>query len=144
MDRPLAILLLFLLAAPSATAQSLTPIGVWQDASSRIWVEIAPCGAQLCGKIVWFKSPNNAQGEPLLDLKNTDPALRRRSLLGLTILTGLRRADENRWVDGKIYNPQDGVNYEALITIQDNGDLRLRTYVLLPLFGKTRIWTRIG
>jgi uncharacterized protein (DUF2147 family) len=93
---------------------------------------------------VWFKSPNNAQGEPLLDLKNTDPALRRRSLLGLTILTGLRRADENRWVDGKIYNPQDGVNYEALITIQDNGDLRLRTYVLLPLFGKTRIWTRIG
>jgi uncharacterized protein (DUF2147 family) len=97
----------------------------------------------LCGKIVWFRWPNDAQGLPLVDFKNTDPALRTRPLLGLTVLYGLRRADERTWEGGKIYNPDDGEDYQAQMSIQDDGTLRVRAYVLLPLFGSTFIWTRI-
>lgn len=141
----LACFLLFLpLLAPSLAAQSPTPVGVWLHANGRIQVEIAPCGERLCGKIVWFKWPNDDQGLPLVDLKNPDPALRTRPLLGLEILSDLRRTAERTWEGGKIYNPDDGADYRAQMSIQDDGTLRLRAYVLLPFFGETLIWTRVA
>ena len=129
-------------AAPAA-AQSPTPTGVWLHANKRIQIEIAPCGDRLCAKIVWFQWPNDAGGLPLVDLKNKDPALRGRPLLGLAVLQGLRQTGENAWTDGEIYNPDDGENYLARMSIQDDGSLRMRAYILLPLFGHTLIWTRI-
>ena len=137
-------LLLVLLAAMLAPAQSQTPAGVWLHANKRIQVAIAPCGDRLCGKIVWFKWPNDAQGVPLVDLRNKNPALRTRPLLGLTVLRDLRRAGgERAWEGGKIYNPDDGVDYRAQMSIQDDGTLRVRAYVLLPALGETLIWSRV-
>ena len=124
--------------------QSSTPVGVWLDASERVEVEIAPCGAQLCGKIVWFRWPNDAQDLPLVDLKNADPALRARPLMGLTILYGLRRTGERTWEDGRIYDPEDGKDYQARMSLQEDGTLRVRGYVLFPIFGKTHVWTRVS
>ena len=138
-----ALLFAVLLTATPAGAQSPTPVGVWLDASKRVEVEIAPCGELLCGTLVWFRWPNDAQDLPLVDLKNADPALRTRPLLGLTILYGLRRTGERTWEDGKIYNPDSGRNYNATMSIRDDGSLRVRAYVLLPLFGRTQIWTRV-
>jgi uncharacterized protein (DUF2147 family) len=134
-------LLMALLSVASVRAQSPTPTGVWQDSSGRVQVEIAPCGEQLCGKIVWFKWPDNDQGLPLLDVKNKDPALRTRPLLGLTILDGLRRTGENTWEEGKIYNPEDGVIYQADMSMADDGSLRVRAHQ--GPFGKTLIWTHM-
>lgn len=59
-----------LFAASPAAAQSPTPIGVWLHANQRIQIEIEPCDDRLCAKIVWFQWPNDAQGLPLVDLKN--------------------------------------------------------------------------
>jgi uncharacterized protein (DUF2147 family) len=132
-----------LLAATSVGAQSPTPVGVWLHANGRIRIEIAPCGDQFCGKLVWFKWPNDTEGQPLIDLKNPDPALRQRPLLGLAILSGLRRAGERTWEDGKVYNPDDGKDYRAQMSIPDDGTLRVRAYVLLPILGETQIWTRV-
>lgn len=120
-----------------------TPIGVWLHDNKRIEIKIAPCGERLCGTLVWFRWPNDAQGLPLVDIKNSDPALRTRPLLGMTILEGLRRSGDNTWEDGKIYNPDDGENYNASMSIDPDGALRVRAYVLLRLFGKTLIWTRV-
>jgi uncharacterized protein (DUF2147 family) len=131
------------LAATPLGAQSPTPVGVWLHSNKRIQVEIAPCGERLCGKMVWFRWPNDAQGLPLVDLNNPNPELRSRALLGLRILRGLRRAGERTWEGGKIYNPDDGVEYRALMSIGDDGALRVRAYLLLPILGKTLIWTRV-
>jgi uncharacterized protein (DUF2147 family) len=139
----IALVLAGLLAATSVGAQSPTPVGIWLHPNGRIRVEIAPCDDRLCGKIVWFRWPNDTQGHPLIDLKNPDPALRTRPLLGLPILYGLRHAGERTWEDGKIYNPDDGRDYQALMSIQDDGTLRVRAYVLLPILGETQIWTRV-
>lgn len=136
-------LLAMLLAATPAAAQSPTPVGVWLHPDKRIQIEIAPCGDRLCRKIVWFQWPNDGAGLPLVDLKNSDFKLRTRPLLGLTVLEGLRAAGENRWEDGAVYNPDDGVNYKARMSIEGDGSLRIRAYILLPLFGHTLIWTRV-
>jgi uncharacterized protein (DUF2147 family) len=136
-------LIVVLFAATPVGAQSPTPVGIWLHSNKRIQVEIAPGGARLCGKMVWFRWPNDAQGLPLVDLNNPDPALRTRPLLGLRILRGLRRAGKRAWENGRIYNPDDGTEYRAKMSIEDDGTLRVRAYVLLPILGKTLVWTRV-
>jgi uncharacterized protein (DUF2147 family) len=132
-----------LLAAAPVAAQGPTPAGVWLHPNQRIQVEIAPCGDKLCGKMVWFRWPNDAAGLPLVDLKNVNTALRTRPLLGLTIVHGLHRADARTWVGGRIYNPDDGVEYNSVMTMDPDGALRVRAYVVMPLLGKTLVWTRV-
>ncbi len=127
----------------SAAAQNPTPVGVWLHPDKRIEIEIAPCGDRLCAKIVWFKRPNGDNGLPLADVKNKDPALHTRPLLGLIVLQGLRAAGENNWEDGEVYNPDDGGNYRARMSIESNGNLRIRAFILLPLIGHTLIWTPV-
>ena len=142
MLRTRCALLIALLTAVSARAEVSTPVGVWVDAKQRIQVEIAPCDDRLCGEIVWFRWPKDAEGLPLVDLKNPDPALRSRPLLGLRVLDGLRRSSKSTWGDGRIYNPDNGIDYHAEMSIGDDGTLRVRAYRLLPIFGKTFVWTR--
>ena len=151
------LLVLGLLCATPVSAQSAksvdgsspsvgegpTPVGVWLHANERIKIKIVPCGDRLCGNIVWFKWPNDAQGLPLVDLKNANPALRTRPLLGLPVLYGLRRTGKNLWEDGYVYNPDDGENYRANMTIQTDGSLRIRAYVLISWVGHTLIWSRV-
>jgi uncharacterized protein (DUF2147 family) len=131
-----------LLALPAA-AQNPTPVGVWLHPDKRIEIEIAPCGDRLCAKIVWFKRPNGDDGLPRADVRNKDPALRTRPLLGLNVLQGLRAAGENNWEDGEVYNPNDGENYRTRMSIEGDGNLRIRAFVLLPLLGHTLIWTPV-
>ena len=61
-----ARLFVFALTAPLNVApvygQGFSPNGVWLHPNKRIQVEIAPCGAMLCGKMVWFRRPNDAEG----------------------------------------------------------------------------------
>ncbi len=140
--RTLLLVSMAMSAAPAA-AQSPTPTGLWLHANGRIQVEIKACGDRLCGRLVWFKWPNDLAGLPLVDVKNEDPKLRTRPLLGLTVVRGLRRTGEKSWGDGRIYNPDDGVDYLATMSIQADGTLRVRAYVLLPLLGKTFLWKRL-
>ena len=143
MSRLILFIMAALLAATSVGAQEPSPDGVWLHANKRIQVEVAPCGDRLCGKLVWFKWPNDLQGAPLVDFKNPTSALRTRPLLGLIILTGLRRVGERTWIDGKIHNPDDGGSYSAEMSMQGDGSLSVRAYVLFPLLGDTLIWTRV-
>ena len=143
----LRIASVFLLASLAATqigaqAEAPTPVGVWLHPDGRIKMRIAPCGDALCATLIWFKAPNDAQGLPLVDLKNPDPALRARPLLGLKVLDRLRPNAEGTWEGGEVYNPDDGEDYKARMSIQDDGSLRVRGYVLIPLLGKTLVWTR--
>jgi uncharacterized protein (DUF2147 family) len=143
MLRATFFLILALLAATPAVAQSPTPLGIWLHPNKRIQFEIYSCGDRLCGKLIWFKWPNDKAGLPLVDLLNSDPALRTRPLLGLVVLRNLRRTGDNTWEDGEIYNPDDGVDYQAEMSIKTDGTLRIRAYVLITLLGETSIWTRI-
>jgi uncharacterized protein (DUF2147 family) len=49
----------------------------------------------------------------------------------------------NVFEDGHIYNAENGKTYNANISLQADGTLRLRGYVGSPMFGETQIWTRI-
>jgi uncharacterized protein (DUF2147 family) len=129
------------LAAGAAAAQDDPAFGRWLTENGKAAVEIAPCGAQACGRIVWLADPLGPTGQPLRDRRNPDPALRDRTVCGMALLGGFTREGPGRWTGGEIYSAENGKTYSANMTVED-GRLRLRGYVGLPMFGETQVWTR--
>lgn len=109
----------FTLAAPAIAAPSVA--GRWVTQDGKGVVEIAPCGALLCGKI---KKLAVASKGPLLDSNNSDPKLRTRPLLGLPILSGMKDAGAH-W-EGTIYSPERGRSYRSVIKRNPDGSLAVK------------------
>ena len=127
-------------SAPSlADAPSI--LGRWLTEDRLAVVEMAPCGAELCGRVVWIGDKE----APRTDVANPDPALRARPVCDLQILGGFKQAGADapgEWRDGWIYDPKSGKTYHAKMTLRDAATLDLRGYVGIPLFGETQVWTR--
>ena len=145
--RPLS-LVLALLVWPVATLASPTPVGLWETPEGKggkAHVQIDSCADKLCGRIVWLELPNDKQGRPKTDRRNTDAAQRDRPILGMPLLSDFvpdpDRAD--RWVEGRIYNPEDGEIYRCTMTLAADGTLEVRGYVGMPLLGKSQVWRRV-
>ena len=141
--------LLFLGALASASlfagaaAAGASAEGEWivEDRSGK--VRIAACAndaSRLCGTIVAMPKPNDASGQRLRDVKNPDPALRTRTILGLPLITGFKPAGPGKWDGGKIYNPQDGKTYASKMAVSANGTLKVSGCVLVIC--KAQTWTR--
>jgi hypothetical protein len=148
------LVLVLALALGSATALAADPVhGVWREPDTGIDVEIRGCdenGALLCGHIVRVPADG-----PTADIHNTDPALRKRPLLGLEILSGFRRVDDGRWqgggeygrLPGRIYLPANGDtlgDHRNRYEVRHDGE-RLMIHIancsLLGCLGKS-VWRR--
>src|SRR4051812_5285964 len=137
----------------AASAQAPSVMGVWLTQSGVAQVQIGPCadpsGGALCGFIVGLINPKGPDGqavapEAATDYRNADPKLRSRKVIGLPLIWGFRKtADPNAFEDGHIYNGENGKTYNANISLQADGMLRLRGYVGSPMFGETQVWTRV-
>ena len=115
--------------------------GRWLSGDGDGWIEIALVGERLIGRIAG--SPNDRPGDaPRYDELNPDPALRGRPLKGLTIMSGFRYDADDRWVGGRIYDPNSGRTYKGTIRQVDANTLELRGYVGISLFGRTETWKR--
>ena len=133
-----------LLMAMGARAQD-TPgdavLGRWFTEGDKAVVEIFRCEDRYCGKIVWLKEPTNPDGSDVLDTENPDPSKRNRTVLGLNLLWGFRYDETQGWVDGSIYDPDNGKTYSCKMSLE--GDmLKVRGYVGISLFGRTTVWKR--
>ncbi|MHA1530041.1 MAG: DUF2147 domain-containing protein [Alphaproteobacteria bacterium] len=136
------IALLAVLHAGGVRAASDTVFGFWLVETQRSIIEITPCGDSACGEIVWLVEPLDEAGQPRTDNLNSDDELRSRPLCGMEMISGFSSSGPGAWSDGSIYSPTEGKTYSASMKVDDDGTLKLRGYVLLPLFGKTQVWTR--
>ena len=142
-----ALFLLFVLggAAPLVAQEDSTAanavLGEWLTAEGTSKILIYKCDDEFCGKISWLKEPER-DGKPRVDEKNPEERLRTQPLLGLVILRGFTFDGEDTWEGGKIYDPKSGNDYSAKFELADPSTLELRGYILLPLLGRTEIWTR--
>jgi uncharacterized protein (DUF2147 family) len=128
---PLALLVI---SAPAVAADPVT--GQWLTDTRDGIVEIAPCGARICGRLVKTLVPIKG---PAVDRNNPDPALRSRPIIGLPILTGFV-ADGTVW-RGIAYDPKVGKSYKT--TLERLGPDRLKVRGCLVAFlCKSVIWTK--
>jgi len=137
---------------PAGTAAAREPVdsiaGRWITETRHGIVEITPCGASICGRLI---DSDTIRGDPRSrDVNNKDPAQRQRPLKGLMMLQGFH-ADGSRgakslaksWVSGSVYNPDDGGTYHGTITVVDARTLKVRGCIVWPLC-KSQVWKRVG
>jgi len=124
-------------------------LGVWDNQEKTAKIELFKCGEKYCGKIVWLKEPNYPEGSeegvpgaPKLDNKNPDPDLRKTPRLGLAIVRDFVHAGENKWADGKVYDPKNGKTYSGKMTLVSPNQLNMRGFIGISLLGRTATWTR--
>lgn len=119
------------LAAPSA-------MGLWQTPVDHAQIEVAPCGAALCGKIA---SSDQITADPgVKDSRNKNAALRDRTLKGLTIVTGFT-GGPTEWKGGKVYDPKTGNTYSGSIKLLAADSLKLTGCIVAPLC-QSQTWKR--
>jgi uncharacterized protein (DUF2147 family) len=126
-------------------AASADPTGYWMkpDAERESKIEVFKCGKKktnLCAKIAWLKEPNDSKGQPLHDVRNENPAMRGRPIMGLPIFTDLVPSAPSTW-NGKIYNPEDGRTYTATLTVLSRKQILLKGCKAWLLCGE-RNWFR--
>ena len=152
--RKLVLVALLGVLASTASAQSPSVTGTWLTASGLAQVRIGPCpdpaNGPICGLVVGLINPQGPDGKAVApdmatDYRNPDPALRTRKVIGMPLIWGFKKtSDPNAFEDGHIYNGENGKTYNANISLQPDGKLRLRGYVGTPMFGETQLWTRVN
>ena len=148
-------LALGLMAGSTAFAGAQAPIeGVWRTLL-KSEVTIAPCPEGYCGvlsKIVvptQNLSPAEAAAAAEMDVteftdvRNKDPKLRNRPMLGLQILT-LRPGNKPGIWDGEIYNPEDGNTYSGYMQMLGPDVVRLNGCVLFNVICRGEDWVRVA
>lgn len=132
----------FALAIPAATsAMAADPFGFWLTENKKAIVEIAPCGEQACGRIAWLEEPNAPDGTPKVDAVNPEAALKSRPVCGLPLVGNFSKDTDGQWTDGFIYDPEGGDTYKAFMRITDEGNLYVKGYIGISLFGRSQVWT---
>jgi uncharacterized protein (DUF2147 family) len=134
-----------LVSGGQAQAAAADPTGFWvkPDSERNAKIQITRCGkgnALLCSKIVWLENPNDNRGRLLHDIRNENPSMRDRPILGLPLFTGMTRTGPATWT-GKIYNPEDGNTYSATLTMVSHKQITLKGCKAWLLCGE-RMWLR--
>ncbi|MEZ5827867.1 MAG: DUF2147 domain-containing protein [Hyphomicrobiales bacterium] len=129
-----------------AQAASADPTGFWKKAEQGERpgkFQITKCGSGnrlLCAKIVWLQDPLDSNGRPLHDIRNENPRMRDRPIIGLPIFSGLQPVGPNVW-KGSIYNPEDGNTYSVTVTQVSSKQINVKGCKAWLLCGE-RTWVR--
>jgi uncharacterized protein (DUF2147 family) len=137
--RKLTFIFLFALAPFAALAADIT--GKWLTDEGKGHVVFEPCGSKICGTIVWLKDATDAGGNPVLDIMNANPSLRKRPLLGIMI--GELEPDGNGGWKGKLYSPEEGSSFPTHLSIKKDGSLYLKGCGAGGLVCEDETWTRV-
>lgn len=140
-----AIAAVMLPASAFAAGQPQAPLqamGLWVDHTGKGGIKIEPCGAKLCGKIVWLRDTLNAEGKPMTDRHNPDAVKQQRPLCGVQVLGELAPVPGGGFDGGWIYDPKEGKTYNAAIDVAGPTQLTVTGYLGIRLMGQSFTWTR--
>lgn len=133
--------MIFMLA-PLAAAFAQDVLGKWKLEDGSAIVEVYQEGEAYNGKIVWLQNPTEADGSPAVDENNPDAKLRSRQLIGLNMLSGLKK-NGGEYTGGTIYDPGNGKTYNCSMKV-DGDILHVRGSLdKRGLLGRTMDWFRV-
>ena len=117
-------------------------IGKWKLDDGSAIVEVYKSGDSYNGKIVWLKDATMPDGSPVCDLNNPDKSLLSRRLMGLNMLSGLKKTGD-QYTQGSIYDPGNGKTYNCSMKVE--GDvLKVRGSLdKKGRIGRTMDWFRV-
>ena len=122
-------------------------IGEWLTENGKSIIRIDKKDNSFIGRIVWLKEPiypqgDKNEGKEKMDINNPDKSKRTNKLIGLRLLWGFK-FKKNRWVGGKIYDPESGKTYFCKISFDKNGKLVIKGSIdKWGMLGRSTVWTR--
>lgn len=140
MKKIIFIIAALLTTALAASAQDV--LGKWKLENGSAIVQVYQSGESYNGKIVWLKEATEKDGSPAVDRNNPDPAKQTRKLIGLNMLSGLKKTGDE-YTGGRIYDPANGKTYYCSFKVEGN-TLRVRGSLdKKGLLGRTMNWYRV-
>jgi uncharacterized protein (DUF2147 family) len=86
------------------------------------------------GVLTWSKNPRK-------DTENDDPKLRARPIVGIILIWKLKYED-GEYVDGYVYNPEDGNTFRIEAKSIDRNSVEIRGFMGISILGQSQVWTR--
>ena len=130
----------------SAFADPMSPVGTWQTIDDKTnqpksLVSITEKDGVISGTVEKIVDP--AKQDSKCDECASDDPRKGKPVIGMTILTGLKKEGDNVYGGGRILDPNNGKTYNAKVTVIDGGKkLELRGSILF--FGRTQTWIRVN
>ncbi len=129
----------------SAFADPMSPVGAWntiddETKKPKSVVRITEKDGVISGMVE--KIVDLAKQNSKCDKCGVDDPRKGKPVIGMTILTGLKKEADNVWGGGSILDPNNGTTYNAKVTVIDGGKkLEMRGSFLF--IGRTQTWIRI-
>jgi uncharacterized protein (DUF2147 family) len=122
--------------SPSIAQDANKVAGTWQSQSGITRVKVSPCGAGLCGHVVWQKSPSK-------DVHNPDPSKRERPIVGLQLVSNMKPVGNDEW-RGAIYNYEDGKTYHGKVKVVSGNAIQIGGCVMGGMLCQSKTWTKVN
>ncbi len=131
---------MFLIATLAAASGQAAPypVGHWRTQMQGALVEIKICADHSpCGFLAWVD--RSVSHGITTDVRNPDPALRSRPLVGVPIIWGLHSSGAS-WEGGRVYNPETGQIFRS--SMRAISDQRLRVTGCWGPLCRSETWVR--
>jgi len=128
----------------SALADPMSPVGTWntiddETKKPKSLVRITEKDGVISGTVEKIVDP--AKQDSKCDECASDDPRKGKPVIGMTILTGLKKDSDNVYSGGNILDPNNGKTYNAKVTVIEGGKkLEMRGSILF--IGRTQIWIR--
>ena len=128
----------------SALADPMSPVGTWntiddETKKPKSVVRITETDGVISGTVENIVDP--AKQDSKCDECASDDPRKGKPVIGMTILTGLKKDGDNVYSGGNILDPNNGKTYNAKVTVIEGGKkLEMRGSILF--IGRTQIWIR--
>ena len=129
----------------NALADMMSPVGAWntiddETQKPKSVVRIMEKDGVVSGAVE--KNFDPAKQDSRCDECASDDPRKGKPVVGMTILTGLKKDGDNVYGGGNILDPANGKVYNAKVTVIDGGKkLEMRGSILF--FGRTQTWIRV-
>lgn len=129
----------------SALADPMSPVGTWntiddETKKPKSLVRITEKDGVISGTVEKIMDP--AKQDSKCDDCAADDPRKGKPVIGMTILTGLKKEGDNVYGGGQILDPKNGKTYKAKVTVIDGGKkLEMRGSILF--IGRTQTWVRV-
>ena len=132
------------IASAMTFAQTTDPaVGVWKTIDDKTnepssLIKIEQVNGVLEGTVIkTFQKPNE---KPLVYCNLCKDDRKDKPIVGMKIMTELKRDKPGSWSDGKILDPEEGEVYRVKIVTEDGKKMDVRGYIGVPLLGRTQVW----
>ena len=128
-----------------ALADPMLPVGTWntiddETKKPKSLVRITEKEGVYSGTVEKIVDP--AKQDSKCDECASDDPRKGKPVIGMTILTGLKKEGDNVYAGGRILDPNNGKTYNAKVTVIDEGKkLEMRGSILF--IGRTQTWIRV-